>query len=464
MEVFRDGFSLGSGRLMVDLHQHGLDGLRVKARMPGRPFSRLFVVLVFVSSMGAVDALTRPYLDPRNPDVVSTQIPLSTQVIESGVYLCVSILVLARWRRVAIAARSNWPLLGLVALSLLSIAWSIDSSLTLRRSVALFLSTLLGIYLGERFTTEQLAQLLAQAMCFMMVSAVVLYFVAPSYVIDYSSYGGAWRGLSVKKNSFGAYMAMAVVLFLLIRFRHFRWLRYAVLALSVVLLLLSRSATSLLCCAIAILLLPLWGLTRIGGKQRFLVYTLVPAALFIAIYFLLSNAQQIFLILGRDPTFTGRTQLWGLVVSAIKKHPIAGYGYGAFWSGMSGEAMEVYIASKWLPTAAHNGYLELGLSFGIIGLPLLLWLIIHSLRLATTYLREHKGALAFWPISYITFLFLDNFFESRLLETRALELLVFVAITTAMGMEHCRTQLRARPIRSYALVDHKDPSYSGMAT
>jgi exopolysaccharide production protein ExoQ len=436
----------------------------LKPRMPGRPFERLFVVLAFVSSMGAVDALTRPYLDPRNPDIVSTQIPLSTQIVESAVYLCASLLVLARWRRVVIAARSNWPLLGLAILSVLSIAWSIDSSLTLRRSVSLLLSTLLGIYLGERFTTEQLAQLLAQAMCFMMVSALILYFVAPSYVIDYSSYGGAWRGLSVKKNSFGAYMAMAVVLFLLIRFRHFRWLRYTLLALSVVLLLLSHSATSLLCCAIVVALLPLWGLVRIGGKQRFLVYTLVPAALFIVIYFFLANAQQISLIVGRDPTFTGRTELWGLVTSAIKKQPIAGYGYGAFWSGMSGEAMEVYVASKWLPTAAHNGYLELGLSFGMIGLPLLLWLIIHSFRLATTYLRAHKGALAFWPISYMTLLFLNNFFESRLLETRALELLVFVAITTAMGMEHCRTPLRTRPSRPYALVDHKDPSYSGMAT
>jgi len=428
------------------------------------PFERLFVILVFVSSMGAVDALTRPYLDSRNPDIVSTQIPLSTQIIESAVYLCASVLVLARWRRVVIAARSNWPFLSLAILSLLSIAWSIDWSLTLRRSVSLLLSTLLGIYLGERFTTEQLAQLLAQAMCFMMVSALILYFVAPSYVIDYSSYGGAWRGLSVKKNSFGAYMAMAVVLFLLIRFRHFRWLRYAALALAVVLLLLSRSATSLLCCAIVVVLLPFWRLTRIGGKQRFLAYTVIPAVLFIVIYFLLSNMQQIFLILGRDATFTGRTQLWGLVTSAIKKQPIVGYGYGAFWSGMHGEAMEVYIASKWLPTAAHNGYLELGLSFGIIGLPLLLWLMIHSLRLAITYLREHKGALAFWPISYLTLLFLDNFFESRLLETRALELLVFVAITTAMSREHCRTQLRTRPGRPYTLVDHKDPSYSGMAT
>src|ERR1051326_6271363 len=116
----------------------------LKPRMPGRPFERLFVVLAFVSSMGAVDALTRPYLDPRNPDIVSTQIPLSTQIIESAVYLCASLLVLARWRRVVIAARSNWPLLGLAILSVLSIAWSIDSSLTLRRSVSLLLSTLLG--------------------------------------------------------------------------------------------------------------------------------------------------------------------------------------------------------------------------------------------------------------------------------------------------------------------------------
>jgi exopolysaccharide production protein ExoQ len=408
-----------------------------------RIVERVFVFLLLLSSMAVVDALTRPaHAAGRDPYVISTDVPLPTMIIELGVYACGAPLVLMRWRRVLSAARAVWPLVALALLAPVSIAWSDEPMLTVRRSAFLLGSTLLGIYLGERFSVEQLSRFLAQSVCMMILATVIFYVVAPAYVIDYTAYGGAWKGLSVTKNTFGAYMAIAVSVLLLVRFHHFRWLRYLFLFTAALLLLLSHSATSLLGCVLIIAIMPLWRLIHLRGKVRLLVYLLVPTVICAGIYFICVDKELLFRVLERDSTLTGRTDLWLLVLSAIMKHPILGYGYGAFWTGMKGEVLNIYIASKWLPMGAHNGYLELCLSFGILGLPLLFYVIFRSFRMANDYIRSNDGSLGLWPMTYLILFVFNNFFESHLLGTRSLEFVMFVAITTSLATRFPSTESR----------------------
>jgi exopolysaccharide production protein ExoQ len=403
-----------------------------------RFIERAFVFLVLLSSMTVVDALTRPaYQGGRDPDVISTEVPLPTVIIESGVYAVGALLVLTRWRRVAIAARRVWPLVALTLLAAISIAWSDAPMLTVRRSVFLLGSTLIGIYLGERFSMEQLLRWLAQMLCVIIVASVILFCISPSSAIDYTAYNGAWKGVTINKNTFGWYMAIAVAVLTLVRFRHFRWLRYVFLLSAAVLLLLSRSATSLVGCLLMVSFIPLWRVVRSGAKTRRLAYALILMATCAGVYLIWAEQELLFRVLGRDSTFTGRTDLWALVVSAISRHPILGYGYGAFWSGMKAEVLNIYIASKWLPMGAHNGFLELCLAFGIVGLPLFLYFILRSFRMAKDYMRANESWLSIWPITYLLMFVFHNLFESHLLETRSLEYLIFVSVTTSLALE-CR--------------------------
>jgi exopolysaccharide production protein ExoQ len=399
-----------------------------------RLFERLFVVVVLLSSMGVVDALTRPTMGTQGPEVMSTEVPLPTALTEAGVYVCAALLVLMRWRRVLSAARTVWPLVAFAALAPLSIAWSIQPILTLRKSVLVMASTVVAIYLGERYSTEKLARLLAQTLCLMMLAVVVLYFVAPAYVIDYTVHIGAWKGLSGGKNVFGACMALAFALLLLVRFRHFRWLRYVFLLPAAVLLVLSHSATSLLCCVLLVAAMPLWRLTRAHGEHRLLVYTMTALAFSLGIYLILENTDLLFQILGRDSTLTGRTHLWHMVIPAIVKHPILGYGYGAFWTGLKGESLNVWIGTGWLAPAADNGYLDLCLGIGVLGVPVFVYVFLRSFRMAIEYLRCESGPVALWPVTYLCFFGLHNVTESHLLTTRSLEFLMFQAITTSLAL------------------------------
>ncbi|NKC22490.1 O-antigen ligase family protein [Ochrobactrum oryzae] len=77
-----------------------------------------------------------------------------------------------------------------------------------------------------------------------------------------------------------------------------------------------------------------------------------------------------------DPTFTGRTEIWKFVLRQLADHPLAGYGYDAFW-GTSRLVNGGYDIETWAARAghAHNAYLNIAITTGSIGLALLIWWI-----------------------------------------------------------------------------------------
>jgi len=143
----------------------------------------------------------------------------------------------------------------------------------------------------------------------------------------------------------------------------------------------------------------------------------------IAVPYLSSSAFSGFLgMLGRDATFTGRTEIWNALLPVASQQPLFGLGFGSFWTPF---ARVHYVISE-----AHNGYLDMVLDLGYWGLILLVIFLISSCR------RAVKGlALDFdWACLWIGFLFmavLHNATESSLnsLASHLTALLVFLAIS-----------------------------------
>jgi exopolysaccharide production protein ExoQ len=398
-----------------------------------RLFERLFVFALLLYSMGVLTGLTLPHLAEDDVENVSTNLHVPIVAAQIALYTCAALLILMRWRRVFGAVRTVWPLLLLTALVPVSAAWSVLPAVTLRRSIVFVASTLIAVYLGERYTMDKFARMLAQTLCLMMLAVIALYFIAPVYVMD-PSHKGAWKGLSGRKNAFGEYMAVAVALLLLVRFRHLKWLRFVFLGLSCCLLFLSHSATSLVACTLMVAAMPLWRLARLESKQRVPVY-IVGAMIFIQVgYVFVQNIAFLLHMIGRDPTLTGRTQVWAMVLTAIQKRLIFGYGYDSFWTGLKGESLDILIGTGWLVPTAHNGFLELGLSLGLLGSCVFLYVFVQSFRRAIEYIRSEPGPLAFWPVTYFCFFLLHNMGESDLLTRCTLSFMAFVAINTSLAL------------------------------
>ena len=81
---------------------------------------------------------------------------------------------------------------------------------------------------------------------------------------------------------------------------------------------------------------------------------------------------------GGDPTLTGRTFLWDELMRIGSHRMIFGSGYGGFWIGNIGN--QLWETFTWRPGQAHNGYIDVYIDLGLIGVILLIGFIISSFR------------------------------------------------------------------------------------
>ena len=96
---------------------------------------------------------------------------------------------------------------------------------------------------------------------------------------------------------------------------------------------------------------------------------------------------------------TNRSTIWTMTWQMIKDHPVAGVGFGGYWIAIT---KYHYGSGEMTPQQAHNDYLELLASGGLIALVIGLWFIVlflresfSSLRASDPFLRASRfGALA----------------------------------------------------------------------
>lgn len=155
-------------------------------------------------------------------------------------------------------------------------------------------------------------------------------------------------------------------------------LHLSILALTWWLLVISNSMTSTMCLALGCMFLILVKLRVVRKRIRHIGFVLLGAAISVSLMVMWAGGPTTLLSeMGRDPTLTGRTDLWAELLN-IDVNPWLGTGFEGFWLGERAE----YLWAKywWRPTQAHNGYLELYLNLGLIGLGLLAVMVFSSYR------------------------------------------------------------------------------------
>lgn len=87
----------------------------------------------------------------------------------------------------------------------------------------------------------------------------------------------------------------------------------------------------------------------------------------------------------QDNTNTSRKEIWSSTWQMFKAHPIAGLGFGGYWIGIT----RYHRASGEIsPQQAHNDYLELLASGGLLGTALVIWLLVIIARSARRRLQS----------------------------------------------------------------------------
>ncbi|MEJ5365024.1 MAG: O-antigen ligase [Desulfosoma sp.] len=330
--------------------------------------------------------------------------------------------------RTALRTPLLWALLLWAALSFL---WSEAPDMTLRRTVGVALTAVYAVALRIRFTDEDFLKLLGWTALVALVTSLVLVPVAPHWAVMEFPHEGAWNGAFLHKNVLGRIAALGILFFAFLRWIDDRpplW--NGALALAALCLWRSESATSLvLVCALAAMGVALRELRK---RTRWSGSTVLVVALGLATagYYAVLNFDLILQLLRRDVTLTGRTPLWAVLLPMLRDRFWTGYGFRAFWLGWDGPSAEVYKVMTWFPEHAHNGFLDLWLELGFVGVILGLGLVLSPLAFHGRAAVQGKPLAIFWVLLGLFVLFY-NLPESYFMRPNSILWLLAVAAATA---------------------------------
>ncbi len=352
-------------------------------------------------------------------------------------YVISGSLLLLRWKKFLIFAKRGSVLWVMVLIALASYFWSDFPARTLKSCIGLIGTTLFGVYLASRYTLKEQLKLLVWAYGIIAVLSVLFAIALPRYGVEQAVHAGAWRGIYNHKNLLGRGMTLGGVIFALspsLFEKKDRWLCRTGLGIICFLLVMAKSSSSLINFTVLMISLTAYRILRFRYLlliPAFLAVVTLSATIF-QIY--TDNAEELLGLIGKDPSLTGRTDLWVWVGEMIDKRPLLGYGYTAFWNGLDGASAYVIRAARWPVPYSHNGILDLWLDIGLLGVSAyLLGFVINFLR-AIFLARFSMGLDGMWPLIFLTYLILTNATEGGILSPNSIFWVLYTALSLAITM------------------------------
>lgn len=295
------------------------------------------------------------------------------------------------------------------------------------------------IVLTELRPVEAVKAVFVRCACVVVPMSLIFIRHIPDLGRTYHPWSGTmmYTGVATHKNTLGVLVlvtGLSLLWDLLDRLaaRGRRWLDLApetgLFLLNVWVLYTSHSATSRFCFVIGSTLLVVLRMGVVHARiQLFTRACLVSAALLVVldqVFDLRQSATNVMLrLLNRDPTFTGRTDAWEMFIKEMD-NPLLGTGFNSFWSG---ERMQ-RIWEKYEVIQAHNGYVEIYLNGGIIGVTLLVVVLLAGgARIKDALYRGSRFAgvrFVFWLTAII-----HNFSEASFCKLGVLWFAVLLVIT-----------------------------------
>ena len=142
------------------------------------------------------------------------------------------------------------------------------------------------------------------------------------------------------------------------------------LAIGIVVLVMAQSATSIACFAIGaalILATNLLVVRRSPGVVHALVLMMILGG---GLTMFFGAGGSLVHALGRQTNFTGRTEIWAAVLPAVP-NSVVGAGFESFWIGPWLNDVYHGLSQYMHVNEAHNGYIEVYLNLGWVGVGLL---------------------------------------------------------------------------------------------
>jgi O-antigen ligase len=303
----------------------------------------------------------------------------------------------------------------------LSILWSDYSFIAFKRLIKEFGVPLMAlILLTEKKPIEAIGIILKRLAILWIPLSIVFYKYYPSLGRAFAPDGRMFAtGVSQGKNGLGILCLLVGIYFAwkyIIEFQDNRILSlqdkaidFLIIILIGWLLYLSKSATALACLAFSISLLLICR-TKIFSivPERIITFIAIGFPIFFVLDYTLDLRNMIYGILGRDATLTTRVFIWDYLLD-MDSDILLGSGYQSFWLGE--RLQEIWAFTGRTINQAHNGYIEIYLNLGLIGVSLLLSIILSGLINIRKKLEENFQ-LAVLSLCFVLVAVLYNYTEA----------------------------------------------------
>jgi exopolysaccharide production protein ExoQ len=321
--------------------------------------------------------------------------------------------------------RQNKVLFLIYFYLLLSTFWSEMPFISLKRLFKDFGCVLVAlVFLTEKNPAEAVRAVFVRVSYILFPLSVVFIKFFPQIGRQSTRAGeNMFTGVAIHKNSLGETLFVFMLMILWDLVETYKGedrrgkkgqvlIRLGMFLMGLSLLVTCDSQTSLVCLILGGVVF--WGsgrLVRMPHGKRVLIACLVSVVCLKTVDKTFGISDTIAVALGRNPTLTGRTDIWRIVLDQ-KTNPAIGSGFYTFWDSDKGKTV---VESLMRINSAHNGYLELYLDAGLVGDALLcvLLLTVGSRAIDRLFAGAPLGrmSLIFWIIAIFYNLSETSFFR-----------------------------------------------------
>jgi O-antigen ligase len=341
--------------------------------------------------------------------------------------MCMAIFVLIKknfsWAK---ALRENTWLIILVCYMAVSIFWSNIPFISFKRWTREFEAILMAFVVISEHSPRQAMECIFRRTIYILIPfSVLLCKYYPEYGVNYNRWGwGMWIGVTTHKNPLGRLCLIAAffLIWSLVRRKQGnnppvrRYQTYVEVFILLLAFYLMRgpqrggySATAVSSLAFGLLFYSAFSLARKHHKTLWTgaVIAILAAIISIGVIVVFTEGSIVASFaptVGRNATLTDRTQFWTNLLPEVRQRPFLGKGFGGFWMRRADDEQL---------TEGHNGYLDILLQLGFVGLLLFSAYLLSSARKAQRILSHDFD----WGILWICFIImaaLHNITESSI--------------------------------------------------
>lgn len=295
-----------------------------------------------------------------------------------------------------------------------SVVWSVAPFSTFPFGVAVLATLTALLVMARRSDTWGVLGGLASGLRIVLLLTLAVAVVAPGVgLVDEDYQTGALKGLFEHRNLLAFVALIALILFMFVGWTRSKGWLISHIALAGVCLVGSQSQTALVSLGAALTMtLALVVMSRMRGAARVLFGLIVTFFIGYLVYLGLFFFGDVAADLGRDATLTGRTDVWPAVLQAIDRHPVLGYGWNGLWHAGDPTTNEMWRAAGFKMYHAHDGFLEILLELGIVGLVAIGSMLLAGLWLSVRTRLAGGGAEQLWAFTSTVALVVSNISEA----------------------------------------------------